>query len=603
MLSFVRAVRRTLELLAPTPMSRWLTLLAIALAVALVEAGGAALIFILLGLVSDSPEEVSLPVVGNLLERFPSLTLEELQLAVAGLVVAFFLLRAAIIVGQHYVMARTVHNAGARLSTHLVRGYLAMPYLAYTRVNSSELIRNAFDSVHNLVNQVIRPALDVITESILVAGMIVLMLVVAPASALVALVTLTPLIWILQAFVQPRLKRLGRSSQEGRRGALLAMQQAIGGLRDIRLLGREDEFARYFARHRKAMARADYRRLGLSNIPRTMIETGVVIVIALILAIAILSGQSQQSAVATVGVFAYAGLRLQPSLRKIVQGLNDVRFGEAIIENLIEDRARVDDALAAWHRRQTASDGGTALKEAIELRGVSFSYGEGLKPALRNVDLTIRRGEFIGICGPTGGGKSTLIDLVAGLLQPTSGSVCVDGRPLDEHPGWWFAELGVVSQHVFLIDDTIRRNIALGIGDEEIDDELVQRAVARAQLTDVISQLPEGLDTVVGERGVRLSGGQRQRVAVARALYREPSVIIFDEGTSALDAATEAALAAAIQELKTGRTLLSVAHRITTVRDADRIMVVDRGRIGAEGTYDQLLETSPLFRRLAGVVD
>ena len=532
---------------------------------------------------------------------FPSLTLEELRLWVAVLVVAFFLLRAVIVVGQHYVLARTVHNAGARLSTHLVRGYLAMPYLAHTRINSSELIRNAFDSVHNLVNQVMRPAVDVISESLLVVGLLAFMLIVAPQSAIVALALLTPMIWILQAVIQPRLKRLGRNSQEGRRGALQAMQQAIGGVRDIRLLGREDEFARYFARHRKTMARADYVRLGLSSIPRTMIETGLVVVIAVILILAVASGASEQTAVATVGVFAYAGLRLQPSLRKIVQGLNDVRFGGAIIDNLAEDRARVDDALTAWRQRRGATEAGPALQRAIELRDVSFAYGDDAEPAIRDVNLTINRGEFIGICGPTGGGKSTLIDLIAGLLQPTSGTVCVDGRALDEHPGWWFAELGVVSQHVFLIDDTIRRNIAFGRNDDDIDDERLRRSVERAQLVDVISQLPDGLDTLVGERGIRLSGGQRQRVAVARALYREPSVIIFDEGTSALDSATEAALGAAIHEVKAGRTLMSVAHRISTVRDADRIIVVDGGRIAAEGTYDQLLATSELFRRLAGV--
>ena len=601
MLSFARAIAHTVRLLDPTPRIRWVILVVLALIVAVIEALGAALIYVMLGLVSGNPDQVELPVIGRLVVRFPELSLEQLQVAAAIAVVVFFLVRAAVLVGQNYVQARVIHNAGARLATHLVRGYLAMPYLTHTQINSSELVRNAFDAVYNLVGQVVRPAVDVVSEALLVVAMLAFMLIVAPQSALVALLLLTPLIWLLQAVIQPRLKRLGRNSQEARRGALVSMQQAIGGVRDIRILGREDEFAAEFTRDRKRMARADYVRQSLSSIPRALIETGLVVVIAVVLVIALLGGATQQQVVATIAVFAYAALRLQPSLRTIVKGLNDVRFGGAIIDNLAEDRERVDDVLAAWRRQRRAPEIAAPLERAIELEHVTFRYRDDAKPALRDVSLVIRRGEFIGICGPTGGGKSTLIDIITGLIPPTSGSVCVDGRALDEHPGWWYAQLGVVSQNIFLTDDTIRHNIAFGRPDAEIDEALLQRAIERAQLTDVIDQLPEGLDTFVGERGIRLSGGQRQRVAVARALYREPSVIIFDEGTSALDAATEAAVAAAIREVKAGRTLVSVAHRVSTVRDADRLILVDGGRIMAEGTYDSLLETSSLFRRIAGL--
>jgi len=600
MLSFGREVWRTIRLLEPTPRIRWAILVGLALIVAVVEAIGAALIYVMLGLVSGDPSEVGLPVIGSLVDRFPDLSLAELQIAAAIAVVVFFLLRAAIIVGQNYVQGRVIHNAGARLATHLVRGYLAMPYLAHTQINSSELVRNAFDSVYNLVGQVVRPAVDVVSEALLVVAMLAFMLIVAPQSAIVAFLLLTPLIWILQAIIQPRLKRLGRKSQEARRGALLSMQQAIGGVREIRLLGQEDAFASEFARERKQMARADYVRQSLSSIPRALIETGLVVVIAVVLVIALVGGATQQQVVATIAVFAYSALRLQPSLRTIVKGLNDVRFGAAIIDNLMEDRERVDEALAGWRRRRAAVDPGRPLEREIDVQGVTFSYRADARPALSDVNLTIRRGEFIGICGPTGGGKSTLIDLIAGLIPPTMGTVCIDGRALDEHPGWWYAQLGVVSQNIFLTDDTIRHNIAFGRPDADIDEALLQRAIERAQLSDVIEQLPAGLDTFVGERGVRLSGGQRQRVAVARALYREPSVIIFDEGTSALDAATEAAVAAAIHEVKEGRTLISVAHRVSTVRDADRLILVDKGRIVDEGSYEELVEKSGLFRRIAG---
>ena len=190
--------------------------------------------------------------------------------------------------------------------------------------------------------------------------------------------------------------------------------------------------------------------------------------------------------------------------------------------------------------------------------------------------------------------------MLVGLLAPTSGEVRVDGITLGDRPAWWWAQLGVVSQAVFLTDDTLARNIAFGVAPGEVDEARLARCVARAQLDELVARLPEGLATIVGERGIRLSGGQRQRVAIARALYREPAVVVLDEGTSALDAATEAAVVAALDELAADRTLIAVAHRLATIRHADRIIVVDQGRITATGTYDTLLATDPVFRILAG---
>jgi ATP-binding cassette, subfamily B, bacterial PglK len=597
MIVFAQAVRQTLRLLGRQGEARWAFLVLLALAVAGFEAVGAILIYALMGLISGAGSEVSLPLIGDLTDLFPGVALETLQLSMAGLVTVFFLLRSLVLMGQIYIQSRLVHNAGARLSNHLLRGYLAMPYLTHTQLNSSELVRNAFDSVQVLVREVMKPAVEVVAQAILVLGLTVVLLIVAPTATLIALAILGPIIWVLQAVIQPRLKRLGRESQESRQAVLQAMQQALGGIRDIRLLGRETQFADVYAHQRWIMSRTDYVRTALTDFPRTLMETGLVLVIVAVFVLAVLAGEALEGVVATLGVFAYAGLRLQPSLRMIVQGLNHVRFGSAVIDDLLQDRERVDAVLESRRNRRTES--GTPLSEGIELRDVSFTYTPGVAPALHGINLTIRKGEFIGICGPTGGGKSTLVDLIAGLLQPTSGQMLVDGRPLDDHPAWWYAQLGVVSQSIYLVDDTIRNNIAFGLPDEEIDDVLLRSSIERAQLHDVIAGLPRGLDTIVGERGIRLSGGQRQRVAVARALYREPSVIIFDEGTSALDSATEAALVSAVDELKAGRTLVSVAHRISTVSSAERIIIVEGGRIAGEGRYSDLMQQSVLFRTLA----
>jgi ATP-binding cassette, subfamily B, bacterial PglK len=240
-----------------------------------------------------------------------------------------------------------------------------------------------------------------------------------------------------------------------------------------------------------------------------------------------------------------------------------------------------------------------AFDREIRLDKVTLRYEGANVEALTDINVTIRKGESIGIVGPTGGGKTTLVDVIVGLLEPTRGALLVDGVDIRDCPEAWQRNLGMVSQDPFLVDDTLRRNIALGLEQHVIDESRVLEVVRVAQLADVVAGLPEGLDTVVGERGVRLSGGQRQRVAIARALYRDPSVIVFDEGTSALDNATEAQLQRALEELRADRTLIAVAHRLSTVVDSDRILFVSGGRIADSGTYAELLERCSGFRQLA----
>jgi ATP-binding cassette subfamily C protein len=305
---------------------------------------------------------------------------------------------------------------------------------------------------------------------------------------------------------------------------------------------------------------------------------------------------------ATLAVFAYVGLRLQPILQRMIGFVNTLNKSQAVVDILSADQALIREwrESVAAEPTSTGSTRTTSFRDAIRLEDVSFRYVTDGPPVLESVNLEIRRGEFIGICGPTGGGKSTLVDLLVGLLQPTTGAISVDGTPLGRRPLWWWDQLGVVSQQVFLTDDTLRNNIAFGDSvSGSIDEARLQRCVRRAQLESVVTQFPSGLDTVVGERGVRLSGGQRQRVAIARALYREPEVLVLDEGTSALDGATERALVDAIDEATHGRTLIAIAHRISTIRAADRILIVADGQVMDQGTHDELLDRNELFQALA----
>jgi ABC-type multidrug transport system fused ATPase/permease subunit len=297
-----------------------------------------------------------------------------------------------------------------------------------------------------------------------------------------------------------------------------------------------------------------------------------------------------------LGLFAYVGLKLQPSMQRIVRGINNLKFASAAIDDVHADLVLVEREAPDLAEESPPP---LPFEREVLVEGVSFAYEGTDRPALKDVDLRIGAGEAIGICGPTGGGKTTLADLITGLLTPTSGRVIVDGVDIREHVRAWHSNLGVVPQMVFLVDDSLRRNIALGLPDKEIDEEAVSEAVHLAQLDEVVAALPQGLDTVVGERGVRISGGQRQRVSIARALYRQPKVLILDEGTAALDNSTEQKLMEALERLRGDHTIILIAHRLSTVRRCDRIVYVDEGRIAGTDTYDGLIRENTAFRRMS----
>ena len=597
-------IRQAYELIGGERRWRWWFLGFVSLFNAALEAFGAALVYLLVALISTPDASVTLPVVGDVASYFPGLTPREIKIIFALGVGVFFVVRAGVVLVQSYVTSRLVNNAKALVAGEMLDGYLSLPYLFHTQRSSAELIRNTYQGTTKLVQGIVLPVLSMATEVLLGISLLVTLIVLAPQAMLLTTVGLTVTLVVIQRVVRPRLAQLGLETEAASTESIGAIQQALGGIRDIKLLRRESAFARVHLRARLDIARAGYRSSVLTSISPLAIETSLILTIVAVFVLATTGDGSVERTLATLAVFAYVGLRLQPILQRMIGFLNMLNKNEAVVGILSRDRELIRD----WHAAIT-EEHETAVTEGAQTRGfrdamrmerVSFAYSEGGPPVLRDVDLEIRRGEFIGICGPTGGGKSTLVDLLVGLLQPTSGKISVDGVPLGRRPLWWWDQLGVVSQQVFLTDDTLRNNIAFGDHvDGRVDEGRMQRCVERAQLGPVIATLDHGLDTLVGERGVRLSGGQRQRVAIARALYREPEVLVLDEGTSALDGATERALVAAIDEVTHERTLIAIAHRISTIRNADRILVVADGRIQDVGTHDELLERNELFQALA----
>ena len=384
------------------------------------------------------------------------------------------------------------------------------------------------------------------------------------------------------------------------RTSLQTLQEAFGAIKEVKALGREDSFYRSFGEKQLRLLELGYLGKTLETITPQVTETifvcGALAVVALVTG----TGQAGAQGPPLLALFAYAAFRIVPAANRVGWRINQIRSAAPSVESLYDDYLLV--AGKDWE--QAASERQSAhFRESITFDRVSYTFAQADQSALQDINLAIRYGESIGIVGPTGAGKTTLVDLVIGLLRPTSGRILIDGRDLSGRLTAWKRNIGYVPQSIFLIDDTLRRNIALGIADSEIDESQVQAAIRMAQLERFVTELPMGLDTTVGERGIRLSGGERQRIGIARALYHDPDLLVFDEATSALDLATEDAIAEAIEALHGKKTLLVVAHRLSSVRRCDRLVLISEGRTRACCSYDELIRDYPEFLRTIRVAD
>jgi len=579
-------------LLALTRLSRWVIVVVLSLIVSGLEAIGAALVLFLLRMISDPENGMTLPVIGDLRSLGSEMSDRTLTLVILGSIGLFFLIRALAKILQTYVQQRVIQQAGLRLSTKLVEGYLRMPYVWQLKRNSAELIRNAHQAVNRLVTQVFQPSVSLVSQSMLLLMLLAVLILASPLATALAIAIIGPTVYLLTKSVQPSMKRLGRVAHVTVRNYFAVLQESLTGIRDVKLLGRIRYFARRFSSERAAYAKANYLQRTMAQIPSVLMEFSLLLFILVFFAMTVTRGGSVTDALPVLGLFAYAGLRLQPSLQTIIQAVTNLKFASAPVDDLYADLTELESSGTTKHSK---SPDPLPFEQEIRIDSVSFTYDGSPEAALTGVNLSIARGESVGICGPTGGGKSTFVDLLVGLLQPTSGEIRIDGVQLTDSTEAWQANLGVVSQIVFLLDDTLRRNVAFGMPDDGINDARVREVIALAQLADFVDSLPDGLETRIGERGTRLSGGQRQRVAIARALYRDPAVLIFDEGTSALDSITEAELIGTLERLSSDRTVITIAHRLTTIKNADRIVVIEGGKITGMGTFAELARKHPFL--------
>ena len=601
-------IRVCLSLLSPEARWRWVALLPLALAAAAAEAVGAGAAFGLISILGDPARAATLPVVSKIHAYLPRQDPPAVILTFTLLVMAFYIGRNAFLTSVTWVQEKALDAAVSHLSHRLLTAYLGAPYAFHFRRNSAGLIHRVTDAVHSVFRGVLGSLLNTASEALVVAGIVVVLAIASPGVTAIAVVVVGGLLLLPLTLSRKATTRWGQAVSQLDTDILQTLQQSLGGVKEVKVIGRESFFLAQFDERMAAAARLRSRYVAVAAALRMGVET--TFVCGLLAVSLLLTLRGGAAALPLLGLFAYAGFRVIPAANRIALYVAQLRYSRAWIHDLRADLA----ALPTPSITDAPEVEPIRFTRAVALERVSYTYaGEpepGLpqaepvlpqaEPVLIDVSLTIAKGESIGVVGPSGAGKSTLIDLLLGLLEPTAGRITVDGRDITSAMRSWRRHIGYVPQEPFVLDDTIRRNVAFGVSDAEIDDGRVRAALRLAQLTDAVAGLPRGLDTMLGERGTRLSGGQRQRVAIARALYHEPEVLIFDEATSALDTPTERELIAALEALRGVKTLVVIAHRLTTVRRCDRLALLRDGRLAAVGSYDDLLARDAGFREMAG---
>jgi ATP-binding cassette, subfamily B, bacterial PglK len=573
-------------MLAPAQRRRGILLLGLMLVGMVLETLGIGVVIPVLALMTQSNPVVNYPALAPWLNLMDNPSHEQLVVFAMLALIGVYVVKVLFLILITWIQARFVSWLNSDFSLRLFTGYLRQPYPFHLQRNSAELIRNTVNQVGDMTGAV-QSYMLLITESLVVLGIMVLMLIVEGVSALLVMGVLGLASWGFYHFTKVCTKRWGEELQGHEKLRYQYLKEGLGAAKDVKLLGCEKNFIDQYQVSNLGSAEIIRYNTTLAALPRFWLEllgvTGIVAIVLLMIA----QNKPMESLLPTLGLFAAAAFRLMPSANRLLNSTQNVRFLSAAFNNLHREFCLLEEA------KSQEEYSPLSFKKALVLEGIDFRYPSTEALVLKEISLSIKQGESVGFIGSTGAGKSTLVDIILGLLLPEIGAVRVDGVDIQTNLRGWQDKVGYVPQHIFLTDDTIRRNIAFGLSADQINEVAVWSSLCAAQLEKFVNDLPEGLDTLIGEGGVRLSGGQRQRIGIARALYHDPSVLVLDEATSSLDTATENGFIEAACALKGDKTLIIIAHRLSTVEHCDYLYRIKGGRIVEEGEPALLLSKKP----------
>ena len=487
------------------------------------------------------------------------------------------------------------NNQSHVLSVKLLNSYLSNSYEFFLNNNSSTLEKNILSEVFRGVSGVMLPALLLIVKLIIVTFILILLIVVNPTITFASIFILGGLYLLMYKFMRSYLMEIGISFTKVDSERYKLVKEALSRIKNLKLNGNESEFVKQYSIPSKLHAKYTTQNSLITQMPRYLVETISFSGIVGIIIYFIYQGERVDEVIPLISIFALASYRLAPALQQIYHSISQIKYTLPAINLLINDIKDDNEILF----KAFSDKGFPEYKSSLVLNNISFRYLNSNRDSLCNISIEITPNTTIGIVGGTGSGKTTLVDIILGLLIPTTGNILIDGIALDENnTALWQRNIGYVPQDVFLIDDTIIRNIAFAATDNNISIEEIKSVCRVAGISKFIEGLPEGYQTVVGERGAKLSGGQVQRIGIARALYKNPNVVVFDEATSALDNITERAVMEAVNNLSHKKTIIMIAHRLSSIRNCDTIYVMDKGRIVDSGSYDELVNTSTIFQKM-----
>lgn len=595
----IRTARKVLSLLTPVERRRGLLVMALATVTAVLESIGVASVLPFMAVLGNPAMVREDPWLAWLYtwSGFSSTNSFLFALGVAAfcLIIVSAVVRSVTVFVMHRYTQMRSHSIGLRL----LQGYVRQPYTFFLYRNSADLAKSILSETQQLLFNIFRPAMQVIVHIPIAIGLVVLLVVVEPVITLVAAGGMSVIYGAIYSGVRAVLLRIGQERLAANQARFTAVNELLGGIKELKVLGRESGFVAHFQRSSERFSRHQASSQSLMEAPKYGVEAvafGGILGLTLVL---MGTRQDLGEVLPVLGLYAFAGLRLLPAVQRIYAGFSSLRYGLPALDSVYRDLELGRTARPS----ETATQAPMLLKKSIRYEGVSFHYPEADAPVLHDLDLEIPINTTVALVGSTGSGKTTAVDLLLGLLSPTAGRILIDDTPLTpENARAWQARLGYVPQSIFLADASVAENIAFGVDPAAIDQAAVEEAAQIANIHDfIMSELPKGYTTLVGERGVRISGGQRQRIGIARALYHNPDVLVLDEATSALDNATEAVVMGAIRKLSGQKTIVMIAHRLSTVQAADSVVLLERGRVKGKGSYDELLNSEQAFRELAAI--
>lgn len=525
---------------------------------------------------------------------------------IAGLaVLAVLIINAAISMFAVWRLALFSSKIGTEIGNRLYQYYIYQPWLFHTAKSSVQLTRNVAAESNRVAAQIIDPLMQMNAKVIMVIFMMIAIFIFNPTIAVVIFSIVATAYFVLYKLVQLHLARSGRQISDAHVQRFKLMSEGFGGIKDILLLGCQTDFTLRFERSGEKFTRGLSKIQILRQVPRYFIELIAFSSIIFLVLYLVKRYQGDLGVILPIlSVYALAGFKLLPALQQIYSSMALIKGAMASFEAIRQD---LYDSVRLEYKQKGRNGSSNfergeqlPFKRAIELKGVSFTYPNKQEPAIQNVNIHISVNQVIGIVGASGAGKSTIIDLLLGLIQPELGALVVDGQTITKKTiRSWQNSIGYVPQSIFLSNASIQENIAFGLPVAEIDSERICQAIKLSHLDEMIKQLPDGVETTVGERGIQLSGGQVQRIGIARALYHDADVLIFDEATSALDGITEKHIMDAIHDFSEKKTIILIAHRLKTVQKCDIIYLLEKGSIVDHGTFDELKKNNDFFKKMS----